>query len=262
MEGVGAGQRQEALAPGEAAVARIVLGLLAAAADVVGGGDDQGRIPEVDPDVRLAARHRLRAGDAVVGADGGFFRRREPFSWRGVGIEAGSAPWISLGRHQVLVEHHPLGDLLQHVGVAAGRIGRRIVDLRVVLAPVHAQPERHRDLVAGLRGPQHAEILIVQDQLLERGAGLDVGDLELLVGRRPGLVGGGGAGGARGEGTLRPGLRISKSFKHRKKSPCKEGVLQGEVRRGGLSRAAKKENAPPPRGEGAPVYRGFDPGVS
>src|SRR6185369_11798360 len=69
LEG-GSGLRQGGLAPTAAAVPGVEDGERAVARDVVRRGDDLVAVPEVDADVRLAARRGLGAGDFELGAAG------------------------------------------------------------------------------------------------------------------------------------------------------------------------------------------------
>ncbi len=114
VEGVAGLQRQAGLSPGGAAVGGVELRLLAAAADVVRGADDLLRVPEVDPDVRLAARDRGRARRRA-----GWCRpRSSPGAARcPVRARPGRRSWWGFSIHSC--------DLLQHQRIAAGRIGRR-----------------------------------------------------------------------------------------------------------------------------------------
>jgi len=107
------------------------------------------------------------------------------------------------GGEEVLVGHHPLVDLLQDVRVAARRVGGRVLDSRMGLPPVDAEPERDRDGVARLLGAQLAEVLVLADQLLQGRAGVDPVGPELFVERGPaglGSAGGAGTGGMGGGG--------------------------------------------------------------
>ncbi len=156
-------QWQGGLPPGGAAGRGEELRLPPAAVEVVRRGDNLLRIPEVDPDVGFAARPR-RAGDQHVRADRSAQRRLGHIGLARAGGEIGMA-------------RHPVGDLFQDERIAAGRIRRRVLTLRMRLAPSGAQPERDRQPVRALVRPQRGEILVRLDHPLERAPLRDTREL-------------------------------------------------------------------------------------
>ena len=176
MERVARGERQKGLAPGRAAVGRTVLPLLAAAADVVRGGDDLLRVPIIDPDIGLAAPARGGAGDPQVQTGGRFL---------GQELQAGAERELGVARLQVLVGHHPLVDFLEDVRVAARGVRRQIPALGMVAPPPDPQPGRHGDLVEAFLSAQQTEILVVLDERFQGAAWDDFVLRELIVQGRP-----------------------------------------------------------------------------
>src|SRR5262245_1161314 len=85
------------------------------------------------------------------------------------------------------MDAHPLVDAVENVRIRIRRSGRALVRdvLGVQFAPVHAQPRRYREPIVDFVGMEELEVLVVADQLLERGAVNDVRFLELFLDRRP-----------------------------------------------------------------------------
>ena len=61
MHTIAASARQQRLAPARPAVSRVIDRLLSGRTDVIRGGNNLHRIKRIDANVRLAARHALRA---------------------------------------------------------------------------------------------------------------------------------------------------------------------------------------------------------
>jgi hypothetical protein len=81
------------------------------------------------------------------------------------------------------MDPHPLVDAVEHVRVGVRSSRRAFVRhfLGMPLAPVHAQPERHRKPVVRLVGMEELEVLVLANQLFECGSVNDVSLAELLV---------------------------------------------------------------------------------
>ncbi len=183
MEGVARLQGQVGLPPGGAAVGRVELGLHAATADVVGSTDDLHRIPIVDADIGLAARHGLEPRDPLLAGNDRLVGERLAGELL---VRIGSRVLLRHTGFEILMGDHPLVHLLEDVGIAARGIGRGIDQLGMRAAPDHPQPERDADLVLGLVGPQQGEVLVGSDQRLERALGNHGVGPELVGERGPG----------------------------------------------------------------------------